>query len=59
MDEVGNQEGARTLLVVGGDVGGVLVRQDGTLVDVKLCQQDGGDMLRGHGDGAGLGEEWE
>lgn len=37
------------LLVVGGDVGWVLVGQDGTLVDVELCEEDGCDMLRGHG----------
>lgn len=37
------------LLVVGGDVGWVLVRQDGALVDVELCEEDGCDMLWGHG----------
>ena len=37
------------LLVVGGDVGWILVGQDGALVDVELCEEDGCDMLRGHG----------
>lgn len=37
------------LLIVGGDVSWVLVGQDGALVDVELCEEDGCNMLRGHG----------
>ena len=40
---------AEDILVVRGDVGWVLVGEGGSLVDVELCQQDGRDMLRGHG----------